>query len=302
MNGAGHCAMCHSPSYNLFSESLPLGAPIRKYDLTGAKVQGFLAPNITKSNISNVPDQEIVDVFKKDKLIGGGNVVGPMQEVNHDSLIHLSDKDLFAIARYLKTVESESPPKPRVGSGGPGKGTYETYCSGCHTTGAGGAPKLGDSTSWTPILKSPIDEIYHKAIKGINGMPAKGTCISCSDDEIKQAVDYMVASIKGDSSSSKPTAAAAPKKLTYADDKRIYTENCAVCHSSGFKNAPKPGDVTAWEPIIANGFYDTYKNIETGRKGHLAHGACPTCSDGDIIAALKYMMQESAPGKDYSLW
>ncbi|MDR3490746.1 MAG: c-type cytochrome [Gammaproteobacteria bacterium] len=302
VDGAGHCAMCHSPSYNLLSESLPLGAPIRKYDLTGAKVQGYLAPNITKSNIGKATDQEVMEVFTKDKLIGGGNVVGPMQEVNHDSLIYLTEQDLLAISRYLKTVESESPPKPKAGNGGPGKGTYETYCSGCHTMGAGGAPKLGDSTSWTPLLKTPITEIDHYAIYGIRGMPAKGTCLSCSDEEIKQAVDYMVGAVKGESSSNAHPAAPAPKKLTLADGKRLYTENCAVCHNSGFKNAPKPGDVKAWEPIVANGFYDTYKEIKAGHKGHLPQGACPTCSDEELIAALKYMMQSSAPGKDYSLW
>ena len=29
-------------------------------------------------------------------------------------------------------------------------------------------------------------------INGINAMPAKGTCMSCSDDELADAVTYMI--------------------------------------------------------------------------------------------------------------
>jgi cytochrome c5 len=299
-NGAGHCAMCHSPSYTLLSDLLPLAAPIRKYDYTGAKVQGYLAPNISKSNIGNTPDSEMLDVFKKDMLVGGGNVVGPMKEVNHDSLIYLTDADLTAITHYLKTVDSQLPPKIKSSSSNPGAGTYDNYCAGCHTMGGGGAPKFGDPNAWASYLKLPKDDVYHNAIKGINGMPAKGTCSTCSDDDIKQAVDYML--LAASSAKSTGPVVPAPKKLTIADGKRIYDENCSVCHNAGFKNAPKPGDVKAWEPIVDKGFYHAFINVSTGKNGHVAHGGCDSCTDGDLIAAMQYMMQSSAPGKDYSLW
>lgn len=296
--GLGHCAMCHSPSYRILGSDLPLGAPIRKYDLTGAKIQGYLAPNITGKNFATVSEKEIVEVFTQDKMIGGGKIEGPMLEVNHDSLRYLPENDLLAIAVYLKSVQSETPPAPK---GGPGKALYETYCSGCHTMGAGGAPKYGDATSWDPIIKSGMPAVYDKAIKGYAGMPAKGTCLSCSDDEIKQTVDYMIAAITGESGQ-KVTAAPKPKQLTLADGKRVYDENCSVCHNNNFKNAPKPGDQKAWQPIIQNGFINTYENVVTGRHGHPLRGACPTCTDGEIKAAVKYMMQESTATEDFSLW
>jgi cytochrome c5 len=296
VEGLGHCAMCHSPSYHIFSDKLSLGAPIRKYDLTGSKIQGFLAPNITKANLVNASDQEIIDVFLKDKMIGGGKVEGPMLEVNHYSLSHLTLSDLSAIAIYLKSVQSASPPKPKGGA--VGKALYENYCSGCHATGAGGAPKYGDPADWTPIMKSSLPAVYENAIKGKGGMPAKGTCVSCNDQDIKQAVDYMVKAIAGKQGTVVPPA----KKLTLEDGKHIYTENCSVCHESGFQHAPKPGDVTAWKPMVDAGFLDTYINVITGRKGHPLRGACSNCSDAEIKAAVKYMMTESAPGKDYSLW
>ena len=298
VEGLGHCAMCHTPSYYLLDKSLPLGAPIQKYNLTGAPIQGFLAPNITSSNLEKVSDEEILAVFTQNRLIGGGSVEGPMLEANHNSLRHLSRADLLSIITYLKSVKSTMPPKPKSGRGGVGKGIYDSYCTGCHANGGGGAPIYGDATAWESILKNGMPVIYTNAIKGIGGMPAKGTCLSCSDDEIKQAVDYMIASVTGKS----VVHAEKPKRLTMDDGKRIYEQNCSVCHTSGFKNAPKPGDIEAWKPMVDAGFLATYENIMAGRKGHLPHGACVDCSDAEIVAAVKYMMQESAPGKDYSLW
>jgi cytochrome c5 len=301
VDGLGHCAMCHTPSYYLLSDQLPLAAPIKKYDLTGAKVNGYLAPNITKSNIGNTPDAEVMQVFTEDRLIGGGKVEGPMKEVNHNSLKYLSADDLLAIVNYLKNKESEQPPKPKAGSGGIGKAIYEGYCSGCHENGAGGAPKYGDTSAWDAVMKKGVEKVDDNAIHGFNSMPAKGTCLSCSDDEIKQAVDYMIKSTQGDEAQAS-FAAPPAKKLTREDGKRIYQENCSVCHNNGFKGAQKPGDMQAWKKIIDAGFYATYKNVVTGQNGHIPNGACPTCNDAELKAAIKYMMQESTTDHDYDLW
>ncbi len=299
VDGLGHCAMCHSPSYHIVSPDISLGAPILKYNLTGQKVQGFLAPNITQANLSQVPLEEIVEVFTKDRLIGGGKIEGPMLEANHDSLRLLSHDDLLSIATYLKEVQSQTPPKP-TGSA-LGKGIYDTYCSGCHASGAGGAPKFGDEASWNQLLKKGVDKVYESAILGVGSMPAKGTCLSCSDDEIKQAVNYMIASSKKGGGRG-PIIFIPPKQLTMADGKRIYQERCNVCHNGSYPSAPKLGDKQAWQSFVDAGFLQTYTDVILGQHGHPIHGACPTCSDAEIKAAVKYMMQESSTGKDYHLW
>lgn len=300
VEGLGHCAMCHSPSYNLFTETLPLGAPIRKYDLTGAKIQGYLAPNITESNLGKASIEEIIEVFTKDKMVGGGKIEGPMVEVNHNSLSRLGRDDLVAIATYLKETQSESPPLPKAGAGGFGKALYDTYCSGCHAMGSGGAPKLGDPTTWDPLIKDGMERVYTNAIKGIGSMPAKGTCMTCSDQQIKEAVDYMVASTKGGAA----TAPAVPKlkQLTMEDGKRIYEKQCSACHNTGVDNAPKLGDKKAFESSVNAGFLETFHHVVTGKKGHPKRGGCQECTDGELKAAVKYMMQEGSVDKDYSLW
>lgn len=73
-----------------------------------------------------------------------------------------------------------------------GEDVYKTKCATCHATGAANAPKLGDAAGWAPRVAKGLDTLYGNAINGFNGMPAKGLCFDCSDDEIKAAVDYMV--------------------------------------------------------------------------------------------------------------
>lgn len=74
-----------------------------------------------------------------------------------------------------------------------GEQVYNTACMSCHATGAAGAPKVGDAAAWeTRLAARNKDGLYNSSIKGFNGMPAKGLCFACSDDELKAAVDFML--------------------------------------------------------------------------------------------------------------
>lgn len=73
---------------------------------------------------------------------------------------------------------------------------YNTVCAACHATGAAGAPKVGDAAAWGPRIAQGNDTLYKHAIGGFNMMPPKGTCGTCSDDEIKSVVDLMVSKSK----------------------------------------------------------------------------------------------------------
>lgn len=75
-----------------------------------------------------------------------------------------------------------------------GEDVYNTACMACHTTGAAGAPRLGEAADWTDRLAKGMDVLYDSGINGLagTGMIAKGGCMSCSDDEVRAAVDYML--------------------------------------------------------------------------------------------------------------
>lgn len=83
-------------------------------------------------------------------------------------------------------------------SSGPksGEDVYNTSCMACHSTGAAGAPKLGDKAAWADRLSKGLDTVYANAINGVGGMPPKGTCMNCSDDELKAAVDHILGQSK----------------------------------------------------------------------------------------------------------
>ncbi len=82
------------------------------------------------------------------------------------------------------------------GQTGEGEKIYSEYCSGCHNGGfigwISGAPETGDISEWAPFFKKGQDEMTASAIKGAGRMDPKGGCDTCSDEQIKSAVDYIV--------------------------------------------------------------------------------------------------------------
>lgn len=80
-----------------------------------------------------------------------------------------------------------------------GKKTYDQYCHVCHGAGIAGAPKFGDVDAWKPHVSKGVATLYKHAIEGYQGengvMPPKGTCMSCSDDDIHHAVQYMLSKV-----------------------------------------------------------------------------------------------------------
>jgi cytochrome c5 len=87
------------------------------------------------------------------------------------------------------------PAQPQAASGEVGKKIFESACAACHTTGAAGAPKIGDKGEWDKRLQKGVDTLHVNAIKGIGAMPPKGGA-SASDAEVKAAVEYMLAQSK----------------------------------------------------------------------------------------------------------
>lgn len=75
----------------------------------------------------------------------------------------------------------------------PGQATYEQYCVTCHRDGVAGAPKFR-TDEWKPRLatQKDINGLTVSAIKGLNAMPPKGTCMDCTEDDIKNAIQYML--------------------------------------------------------------------------------------------------------------
>lgn len=70
---------------------------------------------------------------------------------------------------------------------------YDNYCFACHDTGAAGAPRMDQAGFWQSVAADRT-RLYESTIKGVRAMPRRGTCLSCSDDQLKRVVDWMVVS------------------------------------------------------------------------------------------------------------
>jgi cytochrome c5 len=79
-----------------------------------------------------------------------------------------------------------------LASAADGQAIYQQSCQSCHAAGVAGAPKLGDKDAWAPRIAAGMDAIMSSVMNGKNAMPPKGACMSCSDEDLTAAVQYMV--------------------------------------------------------------------------------------------------------------
>ena len=76
-----------------------------------------------------------------------------------------------------------------------GEDVYSGACATCHNIGLAGAPKFADASSWGARPDKGIEALTASVKNGLNGMPAMGMCMDCSDDELSLAVQHMLDSI-----------------------------------------------------------------------------------------------------------
>ena len=89
-----------------------------------------------------------------------------------------------------------------------GEQVFQAVCTACHTSGAAGAPKVGDAAAWAPRIKTGYDTLLNSALKGKGAMGAQGGG-DFSDYEIARAVVYLANQSGAKFSEPAPPAAAA---------------------------------------------------------------------------------------------
>ena len=75
----------------------------------------------------------------------------------------------------------------------PGEQIYLNTCFSCHASGMAGAPAVGDAEAWSARVEKGREALLQSTLEGVPpGMPAKGLCADCTDEELGQAIDYMI--------------------------------------------------------------------------------------------------------------
>jgi len=211
-----------------------------------------------------------------------------------------------------------------------GETVYAAVCAACHTSGAAGAPKMGDTGAWGARLAKGYDTLVKHALEGFNAMPAKGGNPDLDDIEVARAVVYL--SNKGGATFKEPAAPApaaattaapaaaattaapaaapaaaaaapampvaaaaapAPAALSADAGKKVFDTTCVACHGAGIAGAPKMGDKAAWAPRIKQGASVLYAHAIQGFQGKA--GVMPPkggapVSDDEVKAAVDFMV------------
>ena len=136
-------------------------------------------------------------------LVGTGFVSASddelLQRIKPAGSVCIEGQDCKKAAVKKVVVASEAAPAKKAApavevaaTAASGEDTYKKTCAMCHAGGTAGAPKLGDAAAWAVRAEKGLDGMLEVAKKGVNAMPPMGMCMTCSDDDLKAAISYMV--------------------------------------------------------------------------------------------------------------
>ncbi|WP_428356720.1 c-type cytochrome [Methyloprofundus sp.] len=77
---------------------------------------------------------------------------------------------------------------------------------------------------------------------------------------------------------------------------QVYANVCVICHLNGEAGAPRIGDQANWEQRLASsdrGLSSFYSHAINGFNKMPVKGACVTCNDADVTAAVDYLLYQS---------
>jgi cytochrome c5 len=163
-----------------------------------------------------------------------------------------------------------------------GEEVYKSVCTACHSSGAAGAPKLGDKSDWAPRLKAGQKTLLNSALKGKGAMPPRGGADS-SDLEVERAVVYMAnqagAKFKEPAApATEKTAAAAPAAEKTATAAPAAEKTAPAAPAAQKTAAPAPAAEKTAPAAPAAGKADGKKIFES---------ACVVCHGAGIAGAPK---------------
>lgn len=175
-------------------------------------------------------------------------------------------------------------------TGRSGKEVVEAVCAACHTSGANGAPKIGDRDAWSKRAAQGLSSLTQHALEGIRKMPTHGGNPGLTDLEIGRAVAYMV----NRSGGQWVEPASAKELATERSGEQIVKAQCVKCHKDGVGGAPKIGDRNAWVPRMKLGLDPLVRSAIRGHGGMPPRGGQASLSDAELRSAIIYMFNPSS--------
>ncbi|HCV41166.1 MAG TPA: alcohol dehydrogenase [Pseudomonas sp.] len=216
VEGLGHCGACHTPRALTMQEEALSPADGEQFLAGSAPLEGWIAKNLRgdhKDGLGNWSEAQLVQFLKTGRSDRSA-VFGGMSDVVEHSMQHLSDADLTAIARYLKTLPPGDPnDTPHVydkqvaealwqgDDSKPGASVYIDNCAACHRTDGHGYSRVFPALAGNPVVQTAdATSLIHVVLAGAT-VPATQTAPSnfsmppfgwrLSDQEVADVVNFI---------------------------------------------------------------------------------------------------------------
>ncbi|MEB0222695.1 c-type cytochrome [Pseudomonas sp. 10S4] len=216
VEGLGHCGACHTPRALTMQEK-SLNAGDGSTFLSGsAPLEGWIAKSLRgdhKDGLGSWSEAQLVQFLKTGRSDRSA-VFGGMSDVVTHSMQYMTDADLTAIARYLKSLPANDPnDQPhkydkqvaqalwKGDDSKPGASVYIDNCAACHRTDGHGYTRVFPALAGNPVLQSQDPtSLINVVLKG-GTLPATHTAPSTftmpafawrlSDQEVADVVSFI---------------------------------------------------------------------------------------------------------------
>lgn len=216
VEGLGHCGACHTPRALTMQEKA-LSASDGSAFLSGsAPLEGWIAKSLRgdhKDGLGSWSEEQLVQFLKTGRSDRSA-VFGGMSDVVVHSMQYMSEADLTAIARYLKSLPANDPKDQphsydqqvaealwKGDDSQPGAAVYIDNCAACHRTDGQGYTRVFPALAGNPVLQSAdATSLIHIVLKG-GTLPATHSAPSTftmppfawrlSDQEVADVVNFI---------------------------------------------------------------------------------------------------------------
>lgn len=216
VEGLGHCGACHTPRALTMQEKALSATDGNAFLAGSAPLEGWIAKSLRgdhKDGLGSWSEEQLVQFLKTGRSDRSA-VFGGMSDVVVHSMQYMSENDLTAIARYLKSLPAVDPKDSphtydkqvaealwKGDDSQRGASVYIDNCAACHRTDGHGYTRVFPALAGNPVLQTADATSLINIVLNGGTLPATHTAPSTftmpafawrlSDHEVADVVSFV---------------------------------------------------------------------------------------------------------------
>ena len=216
VEGLGHCGACHTPRALTMQEKALSATDGNAFLAGSAPLEGWIAKSLRgdhKDGLGSWSEEQLVQFLKTGRSDRSA-VFGGMSDVVVQSMQYMSENDLTAIARYLKSLPAVDPKDSphtydkqvaealwKGDDSQRGASVYIDNCAACHRTDGHGYTRVFPALAGNPVLQTADATSLINIVLNGGTLPATHTAPSTftmpafawrlSDQEVADVVSFV---------------------------------------------------------------------------------------------------------------